>query len=287
MRRRTRVGQFFATYGWRAWAIPVLSVITVIVGVQAVRGVIGNGDENPGFGAYNPDHGTAVIGVPPAADGSFAESLPTGALPDGGSFTARGAGTWHIVPGTTDQVGHGNSHVFTYTVEIEDGVDTIGFGGDGSFATMVEQTLANPKSWIHDERFAFRRIDSGDPDFRVSLTSQESVRTACDYTIELETSCYNPALGRVVINEPRWVRGAISYQGDIGSYRQYLLNHEIGHAVGYERHQPCESQDGLAPIMMQQTFGTANSEIYRLDPEGVVPDNDLRCRFNPWPYPRT
>ena len=38
--------------------------------------------------------------------------------------------------------------------------------------------------------------------------------------------------------------------------------------------------------MMQQTFGTANDDIARLDPEGVVPMDGKTCRFNPWPHPR-
>src|SRR5699024_5674945 len=45
-------------------------------------------------------------------------------------------------------------------------------------------------------------------------------------------------------------------------------------------------EDGaLAPIMMQQTFGVDNGDIFSLDPEGVVPDNDDTCRYNAWPYP--
>ncbi|WP_280487488.1 DUF3152 domain-containing protein [Nocardia farcinica] len=35
-------------------------------------------------------------------------------------------------------------------------MDTSGFGGDAAVATMVDSTLANPKSWAHDPKFAFR-----------------------------------------------------------------------------------------------------------------------------------
>lgn len=292
-RKQSRFGRFFATYGWRAYLLPVLLVVTVLVARDAWMSA---GDDPaapsaaealvPGFGELtDTEESTDVIGVPPAGDGSFG-SVPSGELPAGGPFTAEGLGDWHVVPGTTGQVGFGRDRVFTYTVEIEDGVDTVSFGGDESFARMVDATLANPKSWIGDERFGFRRVDGEDPDFRVSLTSQMSTRPACGYDIPLEVSCYNPSIGRVVLNEPRWVRGAIAFQGDIGSYRQYLINHEVGHAIGYAAHQPCENNDGLAPIMMQQSFGTANDDIAVLDPEGVVPMNGLVCRYNPWPYPR-
>ena len=92
-----------------------------------------------------------------------------------------------------------------------------------------------------------------------------TVREGCGYDIPLESSCYNPAYGpdaqpRVFVNEARWVRGAVPFQGDIGSYRQYLINHEVGHAIGYQRHEPCAENGALAPVMMQQTFSTNNND---------------------------
>ena len=151
---------------------------------------------------------------------------------------------------------------------------------------MVDRTLADRRSWIGDQAVAFRRIDTGEPDFRVSLTSQMTIREGCGYDIPLEGSCFNPSMERVFLNEARWVRGAVAFQGDIGSYRQYLVNHEVGHAIGLAQHDACTIDGGLAPIMMQQTFGTANDDIARLDPGGTVPADGTRCRFNPWPYPR-
>ncbi len=194
------------------------------------------------------------------------------------------------MPGTTPQVGQGTTKTFTYTVEVEDGVDTTTFGGDDGFARMVSETLANPKSWTHNPQFAFTRVDASsgvEPDFRVSLTSPMTVRDGCGYDIPLEASCYNPAYGgqpRVFINEARWVRGAVPFQGDIGSYRQYLINHEVGHAIGYQRHEQCADNGALAPVMMQQTFSTSNDDAARFDP-GTVNADGKSCRFNPWPYP--
>ncbi len=287
VKKQSALGRFVSTYGWRAYALPVLLVVTALVLVDAVRGGPGVAvdAEQPGFGSFSAPTEGGVIGAPPG-DGAFPADLPTGALPEGGPFTEAGAKDWRVVGGTSPEVGAGAEYRFTYTVEIENGVDTSGFGGDASVARMVDSTLANPKSWVHDPKFAFRRIDSGTPDFRVSLTSRQTIREACGFEIPIDSSCYNASLDRVLLSEARWVRGALAYDGDIGSYRQYLVNHEVGHAIGYHQHQPCETDGGLAPIMMQQTFGTDNDAIAALDPNGVVPMDGKSCRFNPWPYPR-
>ncbi|MEV6069388.1 DUF3152 domain-containing protein [Nocardia sp. NPDC052001] len=286
-KKQSPLGRFVSTYGWRAYALPVLLVVTGLVAVDAFRGGGDSVAGVPGFGRLSDrSETTKIIGVPPPGSGKFAANLPTGAVPGGGPFTEIGAGTWHIVPGGTGQVGTGSEHVFSYTVEIEDGVDTSGFGGDTSVAQMVDATLANPKSWTHDSRFAFRRVDNGNPDFRISLTSRETTHKSCGFEIPIDSSCYNSDLDRVVLSEVRWVRGAPAFEGDIGSYRQYQINHETGHAIGYHEHQPCDVDGGLAPVMMQQTFGTRNNDIATLDPTGVVPMDGKKCRFNPWPYPR-
>jgi hypothetical protein len=292
-RKQTWLGRFVSTYGWRAYALPVLAAVTVVVVYQTVTGTSAPSApfvEGPAQGppTINPV-GTSIIGAPPKGLTQFDANLPTGILPDGGPFTEAGAKTWHIVPGAEPQVGQGTTKVFTYTVEVEDGIDTTSFGGDDGFARMVSQTLNNPKSWTHNPQFAFVHADGGKPDFRVSLTTPATAHDGCGYEIPIETSCYNPSYApdrqpRVFINEARWVRGAVPFQGDVGSYRQYLINHEVGHAIGYQRHEPCDENGGLAPVMMQQTFATNNNDAARFDPQWVKPDGKA-CRFNPWPYP--
>lgn len=291
-RKQSWLGRFVSTYGWRAYAIPILAVVTVLVVHQTMTGI-----ETPQSAeADGPVQGpptitagsTVIIGAPPKGMTQFDANLPTGILPDGGPLTEAGAKSWHVVPGSSPKVGEGTAKTFNYTVEVEDGIDTTAIGGDEAFARMVSETLSNPKSWTHNPQFAFTRIDSGHPDFRVSLTSAMTVREGCGYDIPLESSCYNPAyLGdqaRVFINEARWVRGAVPFQGDVGSYRQYLVNHEVGHAIGYRKHEPCGTNGALAPVMMQQTFSTNDDDDARFDPQWVPPDGKT-CRFNPWPYP--
>jgi len=294
IRKQTKLGRFVRTYGWRAYALPILAVWTAVALYVTFAGTTEPQIAEPDGPVQGPPTigvaTTAIIGAPPKGLTQFDANLPTGILPDGGPFTPAGAKTWHIVPGASSQVGEGTAKVFTYTVEVEDGIDTTTFGGDDGFARMVTETLANPKSWTHNPQFAFTRIDGTaqvEPDFRISLSTPMTVREGCGYDIPLEASCYNPDFvgqPRVFLNEARWVRGAVPFQGDVGSYRQYLINHEVGHAIGYQRHEACANNGELAPIMMQQTFSTNNNDAARFDPGTINPDGKT-CRFNPWPYP--
>ncbi|MFT3661412.1 MAG: DUF3152 domain-containing protein [Gordonia sp. (in: high G+C Gram-positive bacteria)] len=278
-------GSFIRTYGWRAYAIFLLAVLTIVLLVVTVVDD-GSGDaETPVADpmSRNTDitKETAPIGAPASQIPN--EALPAGALPPGGPFTQKGERVFSLVRGTTGKVGTGRE-VYTYTVEIEEGLNPQHFGGARAFGKLVDMTLANPKSWIGDGKVAFRRIEKGEPDLRVSLTSADTSRELCGYQIRLEASCFYPPEGRVVLNEARWVRGAVAFQGDDLTYRQYLINHEVGHGIGYESHRPCEQDGALAPVMMQQTFGVANSEIMALDPE-MKADRTFTCRANAWPYP--
>ncbi len=278
-------------YGWRAYAIPVLVVLTVLLVVSSLgynpfaskapdEAQIAAGDLTSRI--PNPAAGTAPVGAP---TGRMVGPLPAAyVLPAGGPYTNKGLNTWHIVPGTVARFGKGTQQTFTYMIAVEDGIDMAPLGGDQAFAAMVDATLQNPQSWIHDTQIAFRRVDRGQANFTISLTSPMTTRDACGYQIQAETSCYNPELSRVVLNEARWVRGAVAFQGDITGYRQYQINHEVGHAIGYPNHVACPANGALAPIMMQQSFGVGNRDIFALDKQAQY-DNDNVCKANSWPYP--
>ena len=286
-KKQSSLGRFVSTYGWRAYAIPVLIILTIVLIVVTVRDDGSTADASSSDVTPAAQRNTDVtkettpVGAPTASITDV--SLPAGTLPDGGPYTQQGKKTFHAVPGTSKQIGTG-PQVYTYTVEVEDGVAPSDFGGDRTFGKMVDATLANSRSWIGDGKVSFRRIDSGDPDLRISLSSAGTARELCGYQIKLETSCFYPPDKRVTVNEARWVRGALSYEGDDVAYRQYLINHEVGHGIGYEHHEPCKHNGALAPVMMQQSFGVANSQIMALDPD-MQADKALVCKPNPWPFP--
>lgn len=276
-----------ATYGWRAYAIPVLVVLTVVLIVITVRDSGGDTAAAPASAELSTRNAevtkeTRPIGAP-TGDVAPAQ-LTQAALPGGGAYTAVGRKTYRVVAGTSPQIGT-TGQLYTYTVEVENGLIPAEYGGEQAFAKMVEATLGNEKSWIGDGKVAFRRVDRGDADLRITLTSTNTTRELCGYQIKFESSCFYPPQERVLINEARWIRGALSYEGDDIAYRQYLINHEVGHGIGYEQHVPCPANGAPAPIMMQQSFGIANSQIMALDPE-IKADPAFVCKPNPWPFPQ-
>ncbi|WP_018684085.1 DUF3152 domain-containing protein [Actinokineospora enzanensis] len=298
-RPRRRRG-ILATYGWRLYAVPVLIAVTGLVvyqtaaekvepQVQAAANTATNGDVNPV--AENQEEGGPDATERPAAPVDL--HIPTAELPNGGPFTQAGKGTWHPVPGSGPRVGTGPKF-YTYVVEVEDGLDPSSFGGDEAFGTLIDQTLADPRGWTGLGEISVQRVapDFPNPSFRVSLTSPDTAHldTKCGYSIKYESSCYRSSEKRVMINLARWVRGAVAFGGDMLTYRQYAINHEIGHAFR-NGHVGCPQQGALAPVMMQQSFGVSNDYVAQLNQAAgnradPVRADGMVCRPNAWPNPQ-
>lgn len=295
--------RFAREWGWRAYAIPVLAVITIWLLVDIIFApnngattvatpsteVTATGTATAGDGEDSVDsEPTNTMGPGPDPADLPGAAVPPTELPVGGGFTEQGAGTFHAVGAPGMVAGEGTETVIRFVIEVEDGVDTSAYGGDDGVARLVDATLSDPRSWINDPRFRFEHVaPDADPNLRIRLASVGTTHELCGNDLEMETSCRTTITGEslVVINESRWVRGAVPFEGDLGSYRQYLVNHEVGHAIGYPDHVACGENGALAPIMMQQTLSLNNSELNAFNPGEIYPQDDATCRYNPWPYP--
>lgn len=271
-------------WGWRAYAIPVLAVITIWVLVDVFASPTTEADNSAATVSSSPETSTPRSGPNPA--NAEPVQVPPTELPPGAPYTEQGEGTYRVIgnPGMT--AGEGTERVIRYVIEVENGVSTASMGGDDALAAMVDATLAHPMGWTADPRYRFEHVAPGqDPNMRFQLTSAGTTHEVCGNELAMETSCFYSDGNRVILNESRWVRGAAPFEGDLGSYRQYLINHEVGHGLGYAAHEPCGGDGELAPIMMQQTLSLNNADLAGMNPDEVYGEDDSTCIYNPWPYP--
>ena len=270
-----RFRRFVTRWGWRAYAIPLLALATVVTLVDLVLSDSGTGGSataapEPSVaavapGAVGPEPSATPTGTPTApveVDAAPIEAPETAIGAPG--FVQRGAGSVTVVPGSSQVYGTGPLQRFV--VEVEDGIEVDG----PSFAAAVEETLGDPRSWGNSGRMSFQRVGeaeaaAGDFAFRVTLISPGNMERYCP---GVGTGGYTSCRygDRAVINLARWATAVPDYQGDIPTYRHYVVNHEVGHALG-NGHQECPGPGRPAPVMQQQTLGL----------EG--------CAKNAWPYP--
>lgn len=196
---------------------------------------------------------TATPTLPPGLD---EEDVAAGLL--SADVPAAAGGTLLVVPGSTAP-GADGVPVRTVRVEVEEGLAV-----DGAvFAARVMEILNDPRGWGADGSTTFARTD-GEADLRVVLASPAKVDAMC---APLRTrglySCGR--YGHAALNHTRWVQGTDEFT-DLGQYRDYLVNHEVGHLLG-NPHVGCPAAGALAPVMQQQTIQVAP------------------CTPNGWPFP--
>jgi hypothetical protein len=219
-------------------------------------------------GDDRPSPSAPPAAAPPAAASLTYEQKMDARYRLGAKLT--GSGKFDAVPGIDKAPGKGEK--YTYRVDVEQGL-----GLDAElFAQAVHKTLNDDRSWAHSGARTFERIHSGETDFVITLASPGTTadwcaRSGLDTTVD-NVSCDSAATERVMINAYRWAQGSQTYGDQMHAYRQMLINHEVGHRLGYS-HVTCDKNGDLAPVMQQQTK--------------FLEHDGIRCLPNPWPYPKS
>ena len=176
-------------------------------------------------------------------------------VPDPTSVPQAGKDTFTATQRTGERLGDVGT-VIAYRVEVENGLGL----KVSRFTRTVDATLGDRRGWTGTGARSFRRNPNAA--LRVVLASPATTDRLCaPLRTRGEVSCRNG--NDVVINAKRWVQGVDSYDS-LDKYRQYVINHEVGHALGFN-HQACPAPGAKAPVMLQQTLGLDG------------------CTANPWP----
>jgi hypothetical protein len=160
--------------------------------------------------------------------------------------------------GETKQVGKGK--LFTYTIYAERGIDI----NKQEFGYEVDGILRDRRGWIRSGTVAFQRVNDR-AGTQILLCRPHTVDKLCaPLRTEGKVSCCQGT--HVVVNFERWMHAVPHWleTGTVHTYRQMLINHEMGHRMGHS-HGYCPGKGEKAPVMQQQTYGFQG------------------CRRNSWP----
>ncbi|WP_412540408.1 DUF3152 domain-containing protein [Longispora sp. K20-0274] len=214
----------------------------------------------------------------PAAAPTEAPAARPAASATPAAFPRSGAGTYTFATGTGPVLGKAGQ-VRQFRVAVEDGS-----GQDvGNFAAEVDRVLGDPRGWTASGDLRLQRVPAGG-DFTVYLATEATTDALCrEDGIQTKQflSCRLKS-NKVIINLSRWLTAVPDYGAPLVAYREFALNHEIGHQLGAV-HERCPAAGMPAPVMLQQNLGlygcTANSWPYvdgkRLTgpPGSYVPEN--------------
>lgn len=211
--------------------------------------------------------------VAPSPTGTPTEPPPVLSL--AGDFPEDGSGEFRFGADEGDVLGD-SGRLLRYRVAVEAEVDEDLDEGLAEFEEFVDDTLGAPDGWTADGSRRFQRVPEGAPyDFTIYLATTGTTAQLCGQggldvvgggLPEGGVSCR--VSGQVVLNLHRWRLSVPHYVADevpLPVYREMVLNHEVGHELGYG-HEGCPEPGEPAPVMQQQT---------------IFLDG---CEANPWPF---
>jgi hypothetical protein len=245
------------------------ATVVLIIGLLALIAAAGVG----GYLYLHPKSAISTKGDPTpsvAATGSPTPSTPPTTAPASPTapptWPANGPDTYAYAAGTSPVIGTAGT-LHRFRVAVETGLpETI-----EAFDSEVQTVLSDPRSWIAGNNVRLQRVaGNASSDFTVYLVSPGTAYKYClagGFDIVVNgtpyTSCRVGA--RVLINVARYETGIPNYGAPLSVYREYAINHEVGHALGHG-HELCPGKGMLAPVMQQQTLYMQG------------------CLANAWPY---
>ncbi|MGC4771810.1 DUF3152 domain-containing protein [Micromonospora sp. DT44] len=247
-----------STKGTRRWHLASAASLLAVALLTGCTGpAAGQPAGDPGTGPRPGNHATAS-NRPTGVGILRPSSTPNRPV----SYPATGENRWTVAAAETTRGGAESGTLLRYRVAVERDIHGL---AAGDIATAITATLNDPRGWTAGGDWRLRRVGAGDPaDFTIYLATPGTRDALCQDVPDGYTSCRND--NKVVLNVARWVSSVPNYGASLTVYRQYMVNHEVGHRLGFG-HERCPERDRPAPVMQQQTLGLHG------------------CRANAWPYP--
>jgi hypothetical protein len=120
------------------------------------------------------------------------------------------------------------------------------------FRATAAAILGDARGWSLGGSVSFQQVPSGG-DFSLVLASPSTVDAASPGC----SARYSCRVGRLVlINDRNWREMTPAWRaagGSLTEYRRYVINHEVGHVLGFG-HSDCSRPGARAPVMQQQSI---------------------------------
>ena len=135
-----------------------------------------------------------------------------------------------------------------YVLQVE---DTTEVDADEA-ARAVQATFDDERGWAGYGKRNFQLVtDPEQAELTIYITSPDTSNELCQ-PLDVASKWNCRVEDRVVLNSDRWKYMTPTYD-DLGVYRSYLVNHEVGHFLG-QGHVGCPKEGAVAPVMMQQSI---------------------------------
>ncbi|WP_203030441.1 DUF3152 domain-containing protein [Frankia nepalensis] len=168
-----------------------------------------------------------------------------------------GPGTFTVATAGVDATRVGRP----YRVEVEDGTGVDPDEAAGQIAAILNDAQGWSRGGV-----VFRQVADDRATLVIRIATPDTADAICAAG-GLETHGeLNCRVGQTVaVNLRRWQLGSPEFDGPPEEYRALIINHEVGHWLGYG-HRACPGPGEPAPVMMQQINGLHG------------------CVSNAWPY---